>query len=152
MTQTLSTPNSISSEDPWKKALLLPRFYERSALSASGIQPVLKFAKFGLGYGYINESTSPPTPEEIPDNLSKIPNEFYTGTFTSDDFVYNNGLLMMRCQMPRGSISEPKQYSMVGIYDEQDNLLAVSVTVSSWVSPDEAVGVNAYINYLVEAE
>lgn len=152
MTQSLPTPRTTDSEEAWKGARLLPRFYERSAMGAAGIQPPFKFGRFGMGYGYIDDSTNPPTLEPIPDDLSVIPNEFYSGTFSADDFVYNNGLLMMRCHMPRGGISESKQYSVIGIYDEQDNLLAASVTLPSWVSSDEAIGINVYINYLVEAE
>ena len=137
------------TSDSWQEAVLLPKFYEKSALSASGLHTRFVLSKFGLGYGLVDESTTPPTIQDIPCDLDKVPEEFFTQELEKDDFVFTDGRLLIR-MTPTVRVDEPHKFSVTGIYDQDDDLVAVSVDLPDWVTPAEMLHLNGYITYVPE--
>lgn len=137
------------TEQTWQEAVLLPKFYEKSALSASGLGDRFRLSEFGLGYGLVDESTEPPTIEDIPCDLDAVPQEFYRQDLEKDDFVFADGRLLIR-MTPTVRVDEPHKFSVTGIYDQDGDLVAVSVDLPDWVTPAEMLHLNGYIVYVPE--
>lgn len=140
----MTTPNK-----PWQIAELLPRFYEKNALSIAGKAPHFKIVKFKFGHdpALVDTTTTPPTLTKFNPAHTDIKNVFHEGTFAADDIIWSNGRLMFRCVMPENTLSAPKQYSQTGLYDANDNLIAVSIDLPDWITPEEGVTTHPYINF-----
>lgn len=82
-----------------------------------------------------------------------IKNVFYEGTINpSEDVVWANGRLLFRCIMPENTLSEPKQYSQTGLYDADGDLVAVSIDLPDWVTPEEGINTHPYVNFPISGE
>lgn len=128
----------------WQSAKIMPRFYDSIARAMIGEGGCRHIAKFKMGYGYLDESTTPPEILEVEDDLEDIPNVFFEGVPV---LHYQDGRILARCHMPDGSVNEPRQYSLTGLYDDQDNLIAVSVDLPAWVVPSNRHTTFTYVDF-----
>lgn len=137
---------SEQNELTWKGAKLMPRFYDGIAKSLiPGVDGnCQKITKFKFGYGFIDESAAPPEILDIPDDLEDIPNALFEGV---PDLTYSDGRILARCRMPQGSVTEPRQYSLTGLYNDSDQLIAVTIDLPSWLVPSDMHTVYSYIDF-----
>lgn len=135
----------MSEETPvyWKSAKLFPRFYDSIAEALLGGE-CPRIGKFKFGYGYIDDSTAEPTLLDVPDGLTDIPNVLFEGT---PDLTYSDGRILVRCHMPQASLDKPHQYSMTGIYDTKNNLIAVTNDLPAWLVPSTRHTTYSYIDF-----
>ncbi|MDX5979549.1 hypothetical protein [Vreelandella alkaliphila] len=128
----------------WQSAKIMPRFYDGIARSMIGEGPCRKIAKFKMGYGFLDTSQTPPMILDVPDDLEDIPNVFFEGV---PHLQYGDGRILARCHMPDGHITEPHQYSLTALYDDADNLVAVSIDLPAWVVPSNRHTTFTYIDF-----
>lgn len=128
----------------WKSAKILPHFYDRIGQALIGAGPCPKIVKFKMGHGYVDESVEPPALLEIPDDLADIPNVFFEGV---PELVHSDGRVLSKCHLPQGSVLEPRKYSMTGLYDDQDQLVAVCIDLPDWIVPSDWQTTYAYIDF-----
>jgi len=128
----------------WKSAKLLPRFYDSIARSLIGAAPCRPIVKFKAGHGYVDESVDPPVFLEVPDDLIDVPNVFYEGT---PELAHSDGRILARCHIPKGSVTDPRKYSMTGLYDDQGSLVAVCLDLPDWLVPSDWHTTFAYIDF-----
>lgn len=142
----MTTP---SNNAPWQIAELLPRFYEKNALSIGGKAPQLLVSSFKFSHdeSLIDRSTNPPTLKRFPPSKNTVENAFYEGTFSSDDIIYSDGRLMFRSLMSENTLSAPKEYSLTTLHDQDGDIVAVSVDLPDWVTPSEGINTHPYINF-----
>lgn len=119
----------------WQQAKLLNRYYEKVALAAIGKGHCPRFAEFRAGYGLVDES-DPNKPEllPIPGNYAEIPNEFYRGLVETE---YSQGIVLCKCEIPQGAVGAPVRHNLIGLFDEDGDLIAVCATLPDWVTPTE---------------
>lgn len=125
------------SEDIFQVSKVLNKFYEKAgkATAGNGSWPV--FTTFEAGYGFINENVPDgelPIILAVPKDQQDIPNSFFTGNIEAN---YSNGTTIAKCTIPSGSVSSPKKCSVIGVRDQDGDLVAVSVVLPDWVSPTE---------------
>lgn len=145
----------MSKNQPWQIAELLPRFYEKNALSIAGLAKQFKIVKFKFGHDplLVDDSQNPPALSPFKPAENDIKNVFYEGTINpAEDIVWANGRLLFRCIMPENTLSEPKQYSQTGLYDDDGDLVAVSIDLPDWVTPEEGVNTHPYVNFPISGE
>lgn len=125
----------MSEECVWQRARLLNRYYEKVGLAAASQGCCPHFTQFRAGFGLIEE-TDPAHPVllPIPADMEEIPGEFHRGNI---EVQYSNGTVLCTCQIPRGAVSEPVRHNLIGIYDQDDDLVAVCSTLPDWVTPEE---------------
>ena len=139
---------------PWQIAQLLPRFYEKNALAIGGIASPFKIVKFKFGHDplLIDDTVSPPGLRPFNESENDIKNVFFEGEFkVSEDVVWSDGRLLFRCIMPENTLSEPKPYSLTGLYDDDGDFIAVSVDLPDWVTPEEGVNTHPYIIFPISS-
>ncbi|EKQ3696062.1 hypothetical protein QRC94_003767 [Vibrio vulnificus] len=137
----------------WQVAILLPMFYEKVGKSAGGISRHFQFSTFKLGHDpdLIDETGSTAFIKDISDmSALTIKNVFYVGNIVPENVAWDNGRLIMKLEMPAGEISEPKRHSQTGIYDLDDDLIAVAIDLPDWLTPTEPFEIRPYINFPVE--
>lgn len=134
----------MSEATNWQSAKIMPRFYDSIAEAMVGEGGCRKIVKFKMGYGYVDEGVSPPEVQDVEDGLADIPGVFFEGV---PDLTYRDGRILARCHMPDGSVTEPKPYSLTGLYDDMDNLVAVSVDLPAWVAPSNRHTTFTYIDF-----
>lgn len=119
----------------WQQAKLLNRYYEKVGLAAVGKGVCPHFTEFRAGYGLVND-TDPANPvlEPIPPNLTEIPNEFYRGLVDSS---YSDGVALCKYEIPQGAVGVPVRHNLIGVYDQDGDLVAVCQTLPDWVTPTE---------------
>ena len=129
----------------FQRSKLLNRYYEKVAKAAAGIGHCPRFWEFGAGFGLVDQSdVAHPKLLDIPANMSEVPNEFYRAELTAE---YSQGVTMCACEIPAGAVSEPVQYNLIGIYDQDNELVAVCTTFPDWVTPTEAERVMPALAY-----
>lgn len=131
----------------WLQAKILNRYYNRIAAAAQASGTCPQIAKFGLGYGYVNETQSPPELSSIPGTIAAVPSEFYTGIPVFD---YSGGTLSVQCSVPQGTFGSPVKCNFAGLYDQDDILIAAAVYYPDWISPEDDWLTNVYIVFPVE--
>ncbi|MCX4030456.1 hypothetical protein [Spartinivicinus marinus] len=139
----------ITNNNTWQRALLLPRYYEKNAHSIAGLSSQFQIKKFQLGHDpeLIDETTNPPGLRTFDTALNQLANVFYEAPFKPGDIVFANGRLLFKCVMPEGAIAAPAKYSLTGLIDQEDDLIAVSLDLPDWVTPTEGVRIHPYINF-----
>ncbi|PWY32279.1 hypothetical protein [Vibrio vulnificus] len=145
----------MSTNQPWQIAELLPRFYEKNALSIAGLAKQFKIVKFKFGHDplLVDDSKTPPALSSFNAAENDIKNVFFEGTINpAEDVVWANGRLLFRCIMPENTLSEPKQYSQTGLYDDDGDLVAVSIDLPDWVTPEEGINTHPYVNFPISGE
>lgn len=124
-----------SSSKVWQRAKLLNRYYDKVGLAAAGIGRCPRFVEFRAGFGLVDEySPSDPVLQNIPPDMEEIPNEFYRGFV---EVSYSAGVALCKCEIPQGSVSSPVRHNLIGIFDDEGDLIAVCSTLPDWVTPSE---------------
>lgn len=119
----------------YQRSKLLNKYYEKVAMAAANIGFCPRFCEFAAGYGLVDTSDpSKPVLTEIPANMTEVPNVFYRGEVVAE---YSQGVTMCSCDIPIGAVTEPKQYNLIGIIDQDGDLVAVCTTYPDWVTPTE---------------
>lgn len=123
------------SPKPYQQAKLLNRYYEKVGRAAAGQGQCPRFVEFRAGFGLVNE-TDPENPQllAIPPNMTEVPREFYRGLCEPE---YSNGMTLCKCEMPIGAVDKPTRYNLIGIFDQDSELVAVCTTYPDWVTPSE---------------
>lgn len=125
-----------TSENVYQRSKLLNRYYEKVGKAAAGIGHCPRFVQFQAGYGLVDTSNpNAPVLLNIPPNMTEVPEPFYQGLVQVE---YSNGVTLCKCEIPVGAVSEPTKYNLIGIYDQDDDLVAVCTTFPDWVTPTEA--------------
>lgn len=120
----------------YQQAKLLNRYYEKIGLTAAGQGSCPVFTEFHAGFGLVDESDPEnPVLEAIPADMSEVPREFYVGSIEAE---YSNGITLCKCEIPVGGVSEPQRYNLVGLFDQEGDLVAVCTTYPDWVTPTES--------------
>lgn len=122
----------------YQRSKLLNRYYEKIGKVAAGETGAAcpRFTEFRAGYGLVDTSDPDnPVLEHIPPDMTDVPNEFYRGEITAN---YSNGVTVCKCEIPANAVSEPVKYNLIGIYDQESDLVAVCTTFPDWVTPTEA--------------
>ena len=132
----------------WQSSKILNTYYEKVARAAAGIGSCPVITSFKAGFGYVDE-TDPAAPfiEELPGGIDSVPAVFYEGGATAQ---YSNGIVAVVCQIPLGAVSEPTRFSVVGIYDQDDELIAISVTLPDWITPNETYDIYPTLTFPLE--
>lgn len=126
----------MSFNTDYQRSKLLNRYYEKVGMAAAGQGACPHFTKFVAGFGLVDE-TDPENPKllHIPPDIKEIPREFYRATLEAQ---YSDGSTLCRCEIPVGAVETPQRYNMIGILDQDDELVAVCLTLPDWVTPTEA--------------
>lgn len=132
----------------WQQARLLNLYYEKVGKSAAGLGACPQFTEFRAGYGLVDD-TDPANPVllAIPANMADIPNEFYRGLV---DVAYNNGTTICKCEIPQQAVGSPVRHNLIGIYDQDSELVAVCQTLPDWVTPTEIYRAFPAITFPIE--
>lgn len=135
--------------DSYKRSSLLTKFYDRVAGAISGTEPCVKFAQFGFGHGFVDEATLDPetglpTLLPIPPDLTALPGEFFTGV---PQMQKADGRVLVRCYFPVDSVVQPQKFSLIGLYDEQGNLLCVMQNLPDWLTPSDEHTAFGYLDF-----
>lgn len=119
----------------WQQTKLLNRYYEKVGLAAAGEGICPKFVEFRAGYGLVDDSDSA-MPQLLPisGSMSEIPNEFYRGIC---EVEFSKGMVICKCEIPQSAVSEPVRHNLVGIFDQDSELIAICQTLPDWVTPSE---------------
>lgn len=134
----------------WQIAKLLNRYYEKVGRAAADEGSCPKFKTFKAGFGYVNESVAAgelPILLPVPANLESVPNTFFTGAV---QVSYSNGTTLVRCEIPQGGVSQPCKCNFIGVYDQDNELVAVCVSLPDWVTPSEAYRAYPAITFPLE--
>ncbi|MBQ7609105.1 MAG: hypothetical protein IJU76_14240 [Desulfovibrionaceae bacterium] len=124
-----------STDTIFQRSKLLNKYYEKTGKAAAGIGACPVFTEFRAGYGLVDTS-DPDNPVllTIPANMAEIPNEFYRGLVEAE---YSNGVTQCKCEIPIGAVDKPRKFNMIGIFDQDSDLVAVCTTFPDWVTPTE---------------
>lgn len=134
----------------WQQAKLLNRYYEKVGLAAAGIGHCPRFTEFRAGFGLIDETdTAHPVLLNIPPNMIEIPNEFYRGLV---EVSYSSGVTLCKCEIPESAVGSPVRHSLIGIYDQDSDLIAVCLTLPDWVTPSEIYRAFPAVTFPMEKE
>lgn len=119
----------------WQQAKLLNRYYDKVGLAAAGSGQCPRFTEFRAGFGLVDE-TDPACPVllNIPPNMEEVPHEFYRGLV---EVHYSAGVTLCKCEIPQGAVGSPVRHNIIGVYDQDSELVAVCVTLPDWVTPTE---------------
>lgn len=130
-------PNACTNwqSKPWQMSKLMNRYYLKTGMANTGNGSCPKFVEFRAGYGLVDE-TCPGKPKllHIPPNMIEVPGEFYRGLVNS---TCSNGIVTFECEIPQGAVSEPARHNMIGIFDQDSELVAVCTTLPGWFTPTE---------------
>jgi hypothetical protein len=138
--------------DSWESSILLNRYYEKVGRAAAGIGACPRLTTFKAGLGYIDENVpegESPTVLPIPYDLGEVPGVFYEGAIEAS---YADGSTVCKCTIPAGGVSDPKKCSVFGLYDQDDELVAVCVSLPDWVSPSDQYTAYPSINFPIQTE
>jgi hypothetical protein len=136
--------------DVFQVSKLLNRYYEKVGKAAAGTGQCPRFATFEAGYGFIDEDVPDgETPEilNVPADQETVPGVVYSGDIEA---AYSNGSTIAKCVIPVGAVSTPKKLNVFGVYDQDGDLVAVSVTLPDWLTPTEAYTGYPTVNFPME--
>ncbi len=125
-----------ANKDAWQLAILLDRYYEKVGKAAAGMGSCPKFVEFRAGYApdLMDNTAVPPSLLPIPRDMVDIPNEFYRAEVVAS---YSNGVTLCKCEIPQSGVSAPVQHNIIGLFDQDGDLVAVALTLPDWVTPSE---------------
>lgn len=134
----------------WHQARLLNRYYDKVGMAAAGQGSCPRFVEFRAGFGLVDES-DPVNPVllPIPPGMKDVPNEFYRGHVESS---YSAGVTLCKCEIPQGAVGTPVRHNIIGVYDQDSELVAVCVTLPDWVTPMETYRAFPAMAFPVEEE
>ncbi len=131
----------------WQVSKLLNKYYEKVGQAAAGNGSCPRFTSFQAGFGFIDESTTPPTILGIPATTTEVPEVFYSGSVTC---AFSNGATIVTCEIPRGAVEEPVKCNTIGVLDQDGELVAICVTLPDWVTPTEIYRAYPTVTYPIE--
>lgn len=141
---------SDSSPKIWQQAKLLNRYYAKVGRAATGDGACPRFTEFRAGYGLVNDSDpANPVLERIPPNMNDIPNEFYRSLVETS---YSEGVALCQCEIPQGAVGAPVRHNLIGVFDQDGDLVAVCQTLPDWVTPTEIYRAFPAITFPMEDE
>lgn len=134
----------------WQQSKLLNKYYEKVGKAAAGKGHCPTFTEFRAGYGLVDESDpANPVLLPIPPDLAEITHEFYRGFIEAQ---YSNGTTLCKCEIPQGAVGSPVRHNLIGIYDQDGDLIAVCQTLPDWVTPTEIYRAFPAITFPIELE
>lgn len=146
-------PDAYTSDNEpavWQQAKLLNRYYDKVGKAAAGQGNCPRFTEFRAGFGLVDEADpSKPILQPIPPNMEEVPGEFYRGII---DVSYSNGVTLCKCEIPQTAVGAPVRHNIIGIYDQDGELMAVCVTLPDWVTPAEVYRAFPAITFPIEKE
>lgn len=134
----------------YQRSKLLNRYYEKVGRAFAGVGSCPRAVTFSAGYGLVNEAVADgalPELLNIPADIEDVTNVFYTGSVTA---AYSNGATVCNCEIPKGAVSNAVKCNMIGIYDNDGELIAVCTTLPDWVTPTEGYKFLPTITFPVE--
>jgi hypothetical protein len=137
--------------DVFQISKLLNKYYEKVGRANTGENTCPVFTQFQAGYGYVNEAVpegEPPVILSVPADLEAVPGALYTGDVETE---YSNGNVVVKCVVPPGAVSEPRKVNVYGVYDQDNDLVAISVTLPDWMTPTETHVAYPTLNFPMEA-
>lgn len=140
----------MSDDNAFQRSKLTNKYYEKVAKSAAGSGVCPKFEYFMAGFGYVDR-TDPDNPIllDIPATITEIPNVFYRGLVTAE---YSNGQTVCCCEIPVGAVSTKTKYNLIGIFDQEDDLVAVCSILPDWITPTESDKTYPTLTFPIETE
>lgn len=134
----------------WQQAKLLNRYYEKVGRAATGDGACPRFTEFRAGYGLVDDADpANPILAAIPPNMMEIPNEFYRGLV---DTSYSDGVALCKCEIPQGAVGAPVRHNLIGVFDQDGDLVAVCHTLPDWVTPTEIYRAFPAVTFPIEEE
>lgn len=132
----------------FQMAKLLNRYYEKVGLAFCGQGACPKAVEFRAGFGLVDD-TDPanPTLLNIPTDMVDVPNEFFRAFVETS---YSNGNAVCKCSIPQGSVASPQRYNLVGICDQDGDLIAVCTTLPDWATPTKTQEAYASLTFPLE--
>lgn len=141
-------PDEELAPKVWQQAKLLNRYYEKVGMAAAGQGACPRFAEFRAGYGLVDDSDSAnPILQPIPPDMEEIPLEFYRGEVEAS---YSDGVALCKCEIPQGAVGTPVRHNLVGVTDQDGELVAVCQTLPDWVTPTEIYRAFPAITFPIE--
>lgn len=133
----------------WIKSVTMDLFFDMIGQAAVGNGSCAVVTSFKLGYGWVDETGDTPVLSDLTGTETDIPGIIFTGTKLDGDMIvnYSGGVLMCQCIVDQGSISQPEKVSCIGIYDQENNIMAAAVFYPDWITPDEEYRINVYLNF-----
>ena len=126
------------SNESWQQAKLLNAYYRQVGLAAVGRGSCPRFATFAAGYDPELEgpagSDGSQKVRDISMSLSAVKNIFYRGEVTSS---FSDDTALCMCEIPKGSVSKPTKFNVIGVFDESGTLVAAAATLTDWLTPTE---------------
>ena len=141
----------MSFNTNYQRSKLLNVYYEKIAMTASGAEdahcPV--FTEWAAGFGLVDE-TDPDNPvlQDIPGDMTEVPREFYRDVIETQ---YSNGQVICKCEIPVGAVETPQRFNLIGIFDQDGDLVAVCTTLPDWVTPNEADRAYPILTFPIES-
>lgn len=134
----------------WQQAKLLNRYYEKVGRAAAGMGCCPQFVEFAAGYGLVeDEDSSNPALLPIPPDIAEIPNAFYRAPVEA---AYNDGSTICKCEIPQTAVGKPTRHNLIGVFDQDNDLVAVCQTLPDWVTPSEIYRAFPAITFPIEKD
>lgn len=131
----------------FKLAEIQDRLYTRIAESLADQGPCPRISKFIAGYGFVDETTDPPTLHSLPADADAVPNPIYEGTPTRS---VSDGRMLSLCAIPGDAVSVPTKCTCIGLFDETDALVALASFLPEWLVPGKTYENLVYITFPVQ--
>lgn len=133
----------------WIKTKAMDLFFNRIGAAAKGTGTCAQFTTFKVGYGWVDESGETPELSALVGDETDIPAEFFVGSVTGGQMTvdYSIGVITCQCTIPVDSLVAPEKASVIGIFDQDDGLIAAAVFYPDWVLPEEEYRLNVYLNF-----
>lgn len=130
----------------FSRATIYDRFYTRVAETIGNStkeRMLITTFKFGASTLYVDRTTTPPTLLPIPDTAAGV-SWFFTG---QTECIVDQGRVLVRCRMPAGSLVTPQELICVGIFDTQNNLIAMLQSLPDWLTPTDEHVAYGYLDF-----
>ena len=135
--------------DIWKKAKILTSMYEAIGRALAGESACPRIASFQAGYGLIDESGVEPLLLEIPPETDAIPGVVYEGV---PEMIFSDGRTLAKCIIPESAVTDPQKVTVIGLFDQGNNLVAVLTFLPEWITPDKRYENYVYIEFPLEGQ
>ncbi len=134
--------------DTWFQARILDRFYDKIGQKAAGSGQCPEIVKFEVGFGLVDEATTPPSLLPIPADTSVTPGKFFDGVPTVS---YANGQITCVCVIPEARVAAPQKGNLYTLLDQDDEIVAVCTLLPDWITPDEEFTQNVILSFPVSS-
>jgi hypothetical protein len=92
--------------------------------------------KFRFGYGWISGTAPDFTLQAPPTDVNAVPGQIYEGTLTSATLTADGAKVVAKCVVPKGAVSEPKQFSAIVLVDNEGQVIGAGSFLPGWIVPD----------------